>query len=190
MTRRIDPEPITIFMTTMAVVSASMTIVSTSVAIANYIRTHHGSLPTQMRKELVSLLAQLNDHTRHLREDLGIIEDIFRRARFQHGLTIRLGNGAYLEESDYSRFAKVSDRIICTLRIVQKLSLKLERKAAKLDWIEMGPTTNTLGETYQKLERLLGSGELTHQNSWNELRSITQDLERVIDGLRPGLGLE
>jgi hypothetical protein len=51
----------------------------------------------------------------------------------------------------------------------------------------MAPTTNALGETYTKLDRLLQSRELILQRGWKELRSIARGLEQVIDELRSQL---
>ncbi len=181
MTRRIDPEPITIFMAIMATFSAS-------VAAVNYVKTHHRPLPTKVRAELMSLLAELDDHTKHLRVDLSIIENIFRNASFQREQTIRLGNSGHLTENDFSRYEKVSDNVFRTLRTVHKIALKMERKATRLEGFEMATTTNALGETYTKLDRLLESRNLTLTKAWEELRSIAQGLEQVIDELRNQLG--
>jgi hypothetical protein len=181
MARRIDPEPISIYMAIMATFAAS-------VAAVNYVKTHHRPLPSKVRSELVSLLAELEDHTKHLRMDLSIIEDIFRDATFQRGPAIALGNGAQLTENEFSRYEDVSDHVFSALRKVHKLSLKIERKATSLDGLEMAQTTNALGETYTKLDQLLQSRELILQRGWKELRSIARGLEQVIDELRSQLG--
>jgi hypothetical protein len=103
MTRRIDPEPIAIFMAIMAAFSAS-------VAAVNYVKTHHRPLPTKVRAELIWLLTDLDDHTKDLRADLSKIEDIFRNASFQLERTIRFGNSVHLTENDFFRYQRVSDK--------------------------------------------------------------------------------
>jgi hypothetical protein len=52
----------------------------------------------------------------------------------------------------------------------------------------MAKTTNVLGETYTKLERLFQSRELILEKAWEELRSIAEGLEQVIYELRNQLG--
>lgn len=177
MTRRIDPEPITIFTAFMAAFSAL-------VSALNYVKTHYRPLPTKVRANLMSLLADLDDHTKHLRADLSIIEDIFRNASFQHERTLRLGNSAHLTENDFYRYEKASDNVFRTLRTVHNISLKIERMATRFDGLEMATTTNTLGEIYTKLDQLLQYRELTLQKAWEDLRSIAQGLEQVIYELR------
>jgi hypothetical protein len=75
-----------------------------------------------------------------------------------------------------------------TLRTIHKISLEIERKATRLEELEMAKTTNVLGETYTKLERLFQSRELILEKAWEELRSIAEGLEQVIYELRNQLG--
>lgn len=180
MTRRIDPEPIAIFTAFLAAFSAS-------VAAVNYVKTHYSPLPSKVRADLISLLTDLDDHTKHLSADLSIIEDIFRSAGFQHERTLRLGNGAQLTENNFSRYERAADNLFRTLRRVHNISLKIERKATSFEGPEMATTTNALGEIYTKLDQLLQARELTLEKAWEDLRSIAQGLERVIFDLRDQL---
>jgi len=176
-TRRTDPEPITIYMAILATYAAS-------VATVNYVKANYKPLPTKVRARLVKHLAELSDHVRHLRTDLSIIEDIFRNASFPNGQTIRLGNGAHLMPSEFSRYEVASDDVFRRLRAVHKISLKVEREATRLSGLDLAPTTNVLGETYARLEKLLDSQNLTVERAWEELRAIAGGLERAIEELR------
>ena len=87
MERRLDPEPITIYMAIAGTCAATA-------ATVNLIKTHYKPLPSEVRNRLVELLTNLEDHIKRLVADLSIIEDIFRQAKFPKVKTIRLGNGA------------------------------------------------------------------------------------------------
>lgn len=181
MTRRLDPDPFSIFAAIVATYAAS-------VATVNFVKSHYRPLPTQVRAKLVFSLTELDDHTKRLRADVTIIEDIFRRAEFPTGRTIRLGNGAFLTQSEFSRYEEASDNVIRRLREIHKLSLRIEREATKFDALQMAPTTNVLGDVYSKLDRLLEARDLTLDKGWEELRAIAESLERVIAELRKQLG--
>jgi hypothetical protein len=179
--RRVDPEPITIFMAIVATYTAS-------VSTANFVKTHYKALPTRVRSKLLASLTELDDQAERLRADVKIIADIFDKARFPAGSSIRLGNGAHLSPSEFSRYQKTSDNVIRTLRAVHKLCLNMERQALKLEALEMHSATNVLGEAYTKLDALLESRNLTSKKAWAELDSIAEALERAIKDLRGQLG--
>jgi hypothetical protein len=180
MARRIDPDPITIYMAIVATYSAS-------VATVNYLKTHYKQLPTKSRAKLVVSLAKLGEHTKGMREDAKTIRGIFQNAKFAAGRKIRLGNGAELTQRDFSRFEKTSDNVLRRLRKVHKLCLKMERETAKLGTLETGQITNVLGETYRRLQRLLESRDLSFEKAWAELDAIAEGLERAIADLRKQL---
>ncbi|ARO86658.1 hypothetical protein EBAPG3_002065 [Nitrosospira lacus] len=180
MTRRIDPEPVVIFMAFMGTIGAM-------VGAVNYVKTHYKPLPSQVREKLVRSLRELDDHIKHLRADLANIEEIFLNARFPRDRTIRLGNGAYLTPIEFARYEKVSDKIFCRIREVQKLSLKIEREATKLDALNMAPTTNVLGQVYERQTKLMEARNLTLEEAWGELHGIAQGLECAIEELEKQL---
>ena len=177
MSRRIDPEPVTIYLAIVATFTAS-------VAAVNYIKTHHKPLPSTVRANVSQSLAELEDHTKHLRADLSIIQDIFSKAKFPNGRTIRLGNGAYLTAAEFSRYMGTSDAVLRRLRDVHKLALKMEREATRLTALQAGPITNILGETYESLDDLMNNRNLTVDNAWEKLRAIADGLEHAIRELR------
>lgn len=183
MTRRIDPEPITIYMAIAATYAAS-------VATVNYLKTHYAALPTQIRAKLVTSLTKLEGHAKGLREDVRVIEGIFKNAKFSAGRKIRLGNGAYLTPKEFSRYERSSDNVIRRLRQVQKLCLKMERDAGKLKTLHTGLITNALGDTYRRLRRLLESRDLTFEKAWKELEAIANGLEKAIEEFRKQLESE
>lgn len=175
--RRIDPEPITIYLAIAATFTAT-------VAAANYVKTHHGPLPTAIRQKLASHLAELDDHIVRLRADLDILQDIFSEAEFPNGTGIRLGNGAYLTPYGFDRYVKVTDSIIRRLSEVNKLSLKMEKQASGLDYFEDGPVTNMLGQAHDNLDKLLNSKDLSIESAWEQLRYIADNLDRAIHEIR------
>ena len=181
MNRRIDPEPITIYMAIVGTVAAS-------VATVNYIKTHYKPLPSSVRAKLLEQLADLGDHSKRLRADLNIVEDIFKNATFENGKSIRLGSGAHLSASDFSRYMSCSDAIIVRFREVNKLTLQMEREATKATALQLGPTVNTLGEVYTRLDRLLESRDLTQERAWSDIRAILDGLDSAIKELRQQLG--
>jgi hypothetical protein len=179
--RRIDPEPITIYLAIVATFTAS-------VAAANYIKTHYKPLPSAVRAGVSKSLAELEDHVKHLRADLSILKDIFAKAMFPNGRGIRLGNGAYLTADEFSRYMKTSDSVIRRLGDVNKLTLKMEREATKLPNPQDLGITNVLGSAYEELDSLLNSRDLSIDSAWERLRSIADNLETAIDELRKQLG--
>ncbi|MBT3015758.1 MAG: hypothetical protein KME63_08450 [Candidatus Thiodiazotropha sp. (ex Clathrolucina costata)] len=175
--RRIDPEPITIYLAIAATFTAT-------VAAANYVKTHHRPLPTAIRRKLAGSLAELEDHVVRLRADLDILEDIFSKAEFPNGTGIRLGNGAYLTPEDFNRYMKVSSGVIRRLSEVNKLTLKMEKDASRLDYLEEGPVTNMLGQAQERLDELLNSRDLSIESAWEQLRYIADNLDSAIRELR------
>lgn len=175
--RRIDPEPITIYLAIAATFTAT-------VAAANYVKTHHRPLPTAIRRKLAGSLAELEDHVVRLRADLDILQDIFSKAEFPNGTRIRLGNGAYLTPEDFNRYMKVSGGVIRRLSEVNKLTLKMEKDASRLDYIEEGTVTNMLGQAQERLDKLLSSTDLSIESAWEQLRYIADNLDNAIRDLR------
>lgn len=181
MTRRIDPDPITIYMAATATVAAA-------VAITNFVKTHYPPLSTVVRAKLAASLEQLSGHTSEIKEDLAILENIFSNAEFTNGREIRLGNGAYLTPSDFTRYEKVSDSIICRLREVHKICLKIERASIGRTATPIpSATINKLGKIYTQIQRLLETKNVSHDIAWKELRNIADGLEQSIEVLRTEL---
>jgi uncharacterized coiled-coil protein SlyX len=179
--RRIDPEPITIYLAIVATFTAS-------VAAANYVKTHCKPLPSSVRMRISKSLAELEDHVRRLRADLDILQDIFSKAKFPNGTGIRLGNGAYLSATEFDRYMKVSSSVIHRLSDVNKLTLKMEKETTRLDYLEDGPVTNILGQVYESLDSLLNSHDLSIDRAWEQLRYIADNFEKAIDDLREQIG--
>lgn len=171
--RRIDPDPITIYMAIVATCAAA-------VGTVNLMKSHYKPLPTKVRAKLKVSLTTLGDHAKQLRADLSIIEEIFRDARFPIERTIRFGSGAYVTVYEFARYEKVSKGVFRRLGEVHKLSLKMERDAMKLSELKMGQTTNVLGEVYENLDRLMESRNLSPEEAWHSLRTIAEGLEKAI----------
>ena len=180
MTRRIDPEPVTIFAAIVATYAAT-------VATINYIKSHHKPLPSVVRAKLLKQLTELDDHAKKLRAEVAIVEDIFKNAKYASAKSIRLGNGAQLTASDFSRYMEVSDSIIGRFREVNKLTLQMEREATKATSLQLGPTVNVLGDVYSKLEHLLEARNLSQERAWTDLRAISDGLDSAITELRKQL---
>jgi hypothetical protein len=183
MGRRLDPEPITIYL-------AAMATLSLGIAAANYAKTHFKPLPSQVRRTVISLLTEVEDHAKYLQTDLRVLQDIFAKAHFSGGRTIRLGNGALLNAEEFSRYETVADKLLRRLRDLNKTCLKLERQAARLDSLELGGTAKRLGEAHERFEKLLASRDLSVDRAWAELRAIAQALEGAISDLRKQLSVD
>jgi hypothetical protein len=181
--RRIDPEPITIFMAIAAAYSAA-------VASVNYVKTHHKSLPSKVRARLLVLLKKLEDQAKGLRADLRTVEGIFRNAEFYKGRKIQFGNGAQLTDRAFSEYEVACDKSLRRLRDIHKLSLTMERTARKLGSLDMGPTTNVLGNVYTRVEKLLESKNLSIDRAWRDLEAIADGLDRAIKELRKQLSVD
>ena len=151
-----------------------------AVATVNLAKTHYKPLPTRVRAKLKALLTQLGDHAKHLRADLTSIEEIFRSAHFPKENTIRLGNGAYLMPDEFARYRRVSDNVLRRLRDVHRLSIQIEKVAAKSDTLQIKATTNVLGKVYEDLDQLLESRNLSFEEAWLALRQISDGLEQAI----------
>jgi len=179
--RRIDPEPITIYLAIAATFTAT-------VAAANYIKTHFEPLPSSVRRRITESLVQLEGHVRHLRTDLDILQDIFSEAEFPNGRAIKLGNGAYLTAAEFNRYMKVSNGVISRLGEVNKLTLKMEKETTNLRYIEDRPITNMLGDVYERLDSLLNARDLSIDGAWEQLRYIADNLEDSINEIRKQIG--
>lgn len=99
MAKRIDPEPITIFMAIAAAYAAS-------VATVNFVKTHFPPLPTRLRARLARQLDGLDEHVKCLRGDLNIIGDLLGGAHFPAGRDIRFGTPAFLTPSQIARYTQ------------------------------------------------------------------------------------
>ncbi len=182
MTRRIDPEPITIF-------AAIVSTYAATVATVNYIKSHYRPLPSAIRARVLRNMAVLNDHLKGHRADMEIIVDILNNATYFGEDTIRLGNGAHLEPGDFSRYLKASDSILRRFRAVHKLGLQTERAASQASSLELGPTTNVLGDLYARMDALQQARDLTPERARRDLRSVADGLEIVIADLRSQLNV-
>ena len=175
--RRIDPEPITIYMAVVATIAAS-------IAAANYARTHLKPAPSEMRWEILDTLTELEDESRYLLADLGVLRDIFEKAEFPTGRALRLRNGVYLTPADFRRYENLSDSMYRRLRTLNKIGLSLEKRVARYGDVEAGPSTNMLGEAYYKLEKLLDARDMSIDGAWRELQSLTELVLRAVSEIR------
>jgi hypothetical protein len=178
--RRVDPEPITIYLAILATVSAS-------IAAANYARTHLKPAPSKVRGEILAALTALEDETRYLLADLGVLKDIFEKAKYPSGRTIQLRNGAYLTGQDFERYERLVDSMYRRLRVLNRIGLDLEKAVAKYGEVESGPSTNLLGEAYRRLEELLYSRNLSVERAWNQLEELTVLILRAVSSIREQL---
>ena len=175
--RRIDPEPITIYMAIVATIAAS-------IAAANYARTHLKPAQSEVRSDILNTLSDLEDQSRYLLADLGVLRDIFENGEFRRERTLRLGNGVYLTPADFKRYENLSDSIYKRLRTLNKIGLALEKRVAKYGGVEAGPSTNMLGEAYYKLEKLLDGRNLSVDSAWRELQSLNELVLRAVSEIR------
>lgn len=178
--RRIDPEPITIYLAVVATISASIT-------AANYARTHLKPPPSKIRGAILEALTALEDETRYLLADLGVLRDIFRNARYPSGRTIRLRNGADLTAADFHRYQRVVDGMYRRLRTLNAVGLDLEQLVARYGDIDAGQSTNLLGEAYDTLERLLQERNLSIEKAWDKLEELTAMILRAVARIREQL---
>ena len=181
MTRRADPEPLTIVVAIAAVAGASITAV-------NYWRTHHKALPHKTRRKLLARLDQLAAETRYLRADVDEVETIFRNAQFPEGRTLRLGNGALLTANEFHRYERVADQIFTRLKRLHKATLKAQGLAFDLPFTDKKQTVNAAGESLARAEALIQSRNFSIDKAWAELRALATDLEAMIRQLRVDLG--
>ena len=107
--RRVDPEPITIFLAVMAGISGT-------IAAANYVRTHLKPAQSRVRANILELLAQVEDQTRELRAHVGMLREIFAGATFSQGGSIRVGTSAYLTPANYRATRPSPRRSIASCR--------------------------------------------------------------------------
>ncbi len=178
--RRVDPEPITVYLAVLATISAS-------IAAANYVRSHMRPPPTKTRGEILDALTALEDETRYLLADLGVLRDIFGNAKYPNGRTIRLGSGANLTFSDFDRYQRVVDSMYRRLRKLNSIGLALERLVARYGCLETGPSTNLLGEAYGVLERLLEERNLSVEKAWYRLGELTSMILHAVTRIREQL---
>ncbi len=178
--RKIDPEPISIYMALMATLAAS-------VASLNYIKSHRKPLPTQTREAVYDDVTEVEDHVRKIRADLETIKQVFSRADYISGKTMRLGNGVYLPYVEFKRYERTAASVFRTLAALHRTSLKLERHALNHNGLEMGPATNQLGEAYELFESLRTTKDLTVERAWGELDRLASLIEAACNGVREQL---
>jgi hypothetical protein len=182
--RRVDPEPITIFLAIMAGVSGT-------IAAANYVRTHHlKPVQSSVRAKILELLAKLEDQSRELRGNVGTLRDIFSSSTFSQGGSIRVGNGAYLTPANYSRYKAVSENVYRQLQDVNRITNKLEEQTSRHADLETRATSNMLGDAYGRLDRLIAARDLSSEQGWGELDALIALVERAISELRRQLEQE
>jgi hypothetical protein len=108
-------------------------------------------------------------------------------AEFSKGRMIQFGNGARLTDRAFSQYELICDKSLLRLREIHKLSLKMERTATKIGSLDMGQTTNVLGNVYTRVEKLLESKNLSIDRAWRDLEAIADGLDRAIKELRKQL---
>ena len=182
-TRRSDPEPITM-------IAAAAAVTGASISAVNFWRTHHKPLPQRTRAKLIARLDQLAAETRYLRADVEEVEAIFRNAPFPQGRTVRLGNGAMLTATEFTRYERVADQIFGRLKRIHKLALKVQGLAFDLPYTDKRETLNTGGDSLSRAENLIRSRDFSVDEAWAELRALATELEKIIKQLRADLGKE
>ena len=175
--RKIDPEPITIFLAVLSTISAT-------VASANYVKTHFKPEPSRLRGEILELLSTLTDEVRYLRIDVQILREIFRNAEFPDGNRMRFRNGAWLSIADFKRYEGVTENIYRRMKIVGKLGGKLERHTSRYSGLSLREPTNYLGEAYSELDRLLDSRDLYVEQAWERVERLTKLTEQALNNIR------
>lgn len=178
--RRIDPEPITIFMAVMAVYGAS-------VASLNYVRSHHHPLPSATRNRVLANINKIDTLLHEVTLDLRTIRGMFERTDLNRETGLRLGNGAYLSYDDFSLYQRVSANVFRTLGKAHAISLKLERDASRYDSLEMGSATNQLGAAYETFESLRVSRDLTVTAAWKGLDKLAGLMQAACENIREQL---
>lgn len=175
--RRIDPEPITIFLAVLSTVSAT-------VASANYVRTHLKPEPSRVRGEIAELISRLEDEIRYLKIDVQILRNIFDQAEFPDGARMRFRNGAWLSLADFKRYEGVSENIYRRMKLVGNLGGKLEKQTSRYAGLETRVSTNYLGEAYSELDRLLDSRDLYVSEAWERVERLAALTERALSEVR------
>lgn len=175
--RRIDPEPVTIYLALMATFSASITAL-------NYVKTHRRMVPSRVRARIVDDINQLQEDVGHIREDLKTIENIFSSAEYIRDSMIRLGNGVLLSYPDFRRYERASGRIFRTLEILHKRCLRLERNAARYEFLDMGAPTGQIGEAGEIFTSLMATQNLTQEETWSQLDRIAVLIDQACAVIR------
>lgn len=181
MARRADPEPISI-------VAAVAAILGVSISAINYWKTHHKPLPHKIRKNLLEKLTRLRLEVGHLLIDLNEVENIFEAAQFVDGRNVRLGNGALLTLSGFTKYERTSDQILKRLSRIHKLVLQIEKLAFNLPFTEKQSSANEIGNLLGATEMLIGSRNFSIKETWERLRYIIEGLEKLLDQLTRELG--
>lgn len=175
--RRIDPEPIAIFMALMATYAAS-------IASLNYVKSHRRPIPSQTRRSVVDDVTRIQDSIRQVTTDLETIRQIFSTARFVNGNAIKLGNGAYLSYGEFTRYERTSASVFRTLGNLHRTCLKLERHALTYIGLEMFHPTNQLGKAYELFEALRTTRDLSVEKAWDDLSRMAELIESACEAVR------
>ena len=178
--RKIDPEPITIFMAIMATYAAS-------VASLNYVKSHHKPLPSKTRYRVISDVNKISSLLHEIRLDLSTVKRIFESGDFIQGRTIKLGNGAYLSYEDFTLYQRVSANVFRNLSKTHELCLKLELHALRHDGLDMSRPTNELGEAYELFEHLWQNKNLAVDEAWERLDQLANLIQASCDNIRSQL---
>lgn len=175
--RKVDPEPITIFMAIMATYAAS-------VASLNYVKSHHKPLPSRTRYRVLSDVNKISALIHEIRLDLSTVREIFASAEFVQERTIKLGNGALLSYEDFSLYQRVSANVFQNLARTHKLCLDLEKHALRHDGLDMSRPTNELGAAYELFEYLWQNKNLAVEEAWEHLEQFAELIQASCNGVR------
>ena len=178
--RKIDPEPISIFMAVMATYAAS-------VASLNYVKSHYRPLPSKVRHRVLGDVNKISTLIHEMRLDLTTVKRIFESGDFPRERTIRLGNGAFLSYDDFLLYQRVSANIFRTLSKAHSFCLRLERDALSHDSLDMDRPTNELGAAYEVFESLQHTRDLSVEAAWDRLDELAELIQRACDSVRSQL---
>lgn len=175
--RKIDPEPITIFMAIMATYAAS-------VATLNYVKSHHKPLPSKTRYRILSDVNKISSFIHEIRLDLSTVRRIFESGEFVRERTIKLGNGAYLSHEDFTLYQRVSANVFRNLGKTHSLCLELEKHALGHEGLDMSRPTNELGAAYELFEHLWQSKNLAVDEAWDHLDQLANLIQASCENIR------
>lgn len=178
--RRIDPEPITIFLAGLAVYSAAL-------SSLNYAKSHGKPLPSAVRSRILNDINKIDSLVYEIRQDLSTIRQLFERSDFPSERVVRLGNGAYLSYDDFNVYRSVTTGIFRNLGRAHRLCLKLESDARKYGGLDMKTPTNELGSAYEIFETLRLSRNLTVSDAWSGLDKLANLVQVACGRIRSQL---
>ncbi len=181
LTRRLDPEPLTI-------IAAIAGVTGACISATNYWRTHHKPSVLKVRRKLIGFLDKLDGEVRYLRTDVDELASIFQRASFPEGPRLKLGNGAMVTLAEFKRYERLADVTLGRLRKMHKLALKVQGLAFTIPYVDKAKQINATGDAIERADNLLRSKNLSVGEAWEELRRIVDDLEQMIRQLNSELG--